>query len=115
LPKTLDKVPFWVGVQLTLTRLNPSKAGGPDRIPNWLLKDYSEFLAFPITKIINLMHLSKSNGFLLFGRYLTYHPCPKLSRWQIWRKINKTHFTNRMFVEDHWIIYCMWLCKTCCS
>jgi hypothetical protein len=38
---------------MTLTRLNPSKAGGPDRIPNWLLKDYSEFLAFPITKIIN--------------------------------------------------------------
>jgi hypothetical protein len=38
---------------MTLTRLNPSKAGGPDRIPNWLLKDYSEFLVFLIIKIIN--------------------------------------------------------------
>jgi hypothetical protein len=46
----------------TLSRLNhnPSKAGGPDEIPNWLLKDYSELLAFPITKIIN--------DFLLFGK-----------------------------------------------
>ncbi len=67
LPKTLDKVPIenenaefpevseW-RVQTTLSRLNPSKAGGPDGIPNWLLKDYSELLAFPIT-----------NDFLLFG------------------------------------------------
>ena len=40
-------------IQTTLAKLNPSKACGPDGIPNWLLKDYAELLAFPITKIIN--------------------------------------------------------------
>ena len=40
-------------IQTTLAKLNPSKACGPDGILNWLLKDYAELLAFPITKIIN--------------------------------------------------------------
>lgn len=31
-------------VQKVLSRLNPRKACGPDRIPNWLLKEYSEIL-----------------------------------------------------------------------
>ena len=36
-----------------LASLNPSKACGPDDIPNWLLKEYAELLAFPVSKIIN--------------------------------------------------------------
>ena len=64
LSETLDKIPLesedaefpevseW-RVRSTLSRLNSSKAGGPDGIPNWILKDYAELLAFPITKIIN--------------------------------------------------------------
>ena len=40
-------------IQTTLAKLNPSKACGPDGILNWLLKDYAELLAFPITIIIN--------------------------------------------------------------
>ena len=36
-----------------LATLNPSKACGPDEIPNWLLKEYAELLAFPVSKIIN--------------------------------------------------------------
>ena len=40
-------------IQTTFAKLNPSKACGPDEILNWLLKDYAEHLAFPITKIIN--------------------------------------------------------------
>ena len=32
---------------------NPSKACGPDEIPYWLLKEYAELLAFPVSKIIN--------------------------------------------------------------
>ena len=30
---------------LMLSKLNPSKASGPDDLPNWLLKEYAEFLA----------------------------------------------------------------------
>ena len=36
-----------------LASLNPSKACGPDNIPNWLLKEYAQLLAFPVSKIIN--------------------------------------------------------------
>ena len=30
-----------------LSRLNPAKACGPDEIPNWLLREYAEFLVLP--------------------------------------------------------------------
>ena len=37
-------------VMKLLASLNPSKACGPDNIPNWLLKEYAELLAFPVSK-----------------------------------------------------------------
>ena len=40
-------------VQKVLTNLNPMKACGPDKIPNWLLKEYSDILAFPVMQILN--------------------------------------------------------------
>lgn len=40
-------------VQKTLVGPNIHKASGPDEIPNWLLKDFSDVLAQPITPIIN--------------------------------------------------------------
>ena len=40
-------------VMKLLATLNPSKACGPDEIPNWLLKEYAELLAVPVSKIIN--------------------------------------------------------------
>ncbi|XP_022777432.1 uncharacterized protein LOC111318829 [Stylophora pistillata] len=36
-----------------LSKLNPSKASGPDEVPNWLLKEFADFLAFPVSKIMN--------------------------------------------------------------
>ncbi|XP_028515119.1 uncharacterized protein LOC110239869 [Exaiptasia diaphana] len=36
-----------------LSKLDPSKACGPDAIPNWLLKEYAILLAFPICKVLN--------------------------------------------------------------
>ena len=36
-----------------MASLNQSKASGPDNVPNWLLKEYSDILAFPITQILN--------------------------------------------------------------
>ena len=40
-------------VQKVLSRLNPRKACGPDRIPNWLLREYSDAVAFPVKEILN--------------------------------------------------------------
>ena len=40
-------------VMKLLASLNPSKACGQDEIPNWLLKEYAELLAVPVSKIIN--------------------------------------------------------------
>ena len=36
-----------------LNQISASKACGPDNIPNWLLKDFSDNLAIPLCKIIN--------------------------------------------------------------
>ena len=40
-------------VQGTLLKVNPTKAAGLDMIPNWLLKEHADILAFPITEILN--------------------------------------------------------------
>ncbi|XP_046863517.1 uncharacterized protein LOC124457285 [Xenia sp. Carnegie-2017] len=40
-------------VQKALNALNVHKACGPDGIPNWLLKDFSDIVGQPITLIIN--------------------------------------------------------------
>ena len=40
-------------VQKVLANLNQSKASGPDNVPNWLLKECSDILAFPITQIVD--------------------------------------------------------------
>ena len=40
-------------VYTRLSRLNPAKAGGPDGIPNWILREYAEFLAYPISVILS--------------------------------------------------------------
>ena len=40
-------------VQRALEVLNPRKACGPDRKPSWLLKEYCDLVAYPITEILN--------------------------------------------------------------
>ena len=40
-------------VYTRLSRLNPAKDGGPDGIPNWVLREYAEFLAYPISVILS--------------------------------------------------------------
>ena len=36
-----------------LKKLNPQKVAGPDGVPNWLLKEYAEILARPVTSVLN--------------------------------------------------------------
>ena len=64
LPAPLERVPLESNspenfrvteqrVQRALDVLNPRKACGPDRIPSWLLKEYCDLVAYPITEILN--------------------------------------------------------------
>lgn len=34
--------------------LNPSKSGRPDRIPNWLLREYADLMVFAVCRILNV-------------------------------------------------------------
>jgi len=45
--------PSSITFRLFLSHLNPAKAGGPDGIPNWILREYAEFLAYPISVILS--------------------------------------------------------------
>ena len=40
-------------IQSLLVKLSPSKACGPGKIPNWLLKEFADLIYFPVCKIIN--------------------------------------------------------------
>ena len=36
-----------------LLKLNPNKVPGPDCVPSWLLREYADLLARPITSVLN--------------------------------------------------------------
>ena len=38
---------------MKLSKLNPTKANGPDGIPGWLLKENADLFADPIKEILN--------------------------------------------------------------
>ena len=59
-----------------LATLNPSKACGPDEIPNWLLKEYAELLAFPVSKIINSSF--KEQRLPKISKFADVSPLPKV-------------------------------------
>lgn len=42
-----------VDVLSALRKLNPHKAAGPDGIPSWALKEYTDIITQPITSILN--------------------------------------------------------------
>ena len=42
-----------IRVQNVLSKLPTNRASGPDKLPNWVLKEYSYVLALPITLILN--------------------------------------------------------------
>ena len=42
-----------IAVCLSLQKLNPHKASGPDGVLNWLLKEYAVVLADPIRSVLN--------------------------------------------------------------
>ena len=40
-------------VEKALVNLSPGKASGPDNIPNWFLKEYSNMVVLPLMQILN--------------------------------------------------------------
>ena len=48
-----------------LMALNPTKAQGPDAIPEWFLKENADLLAGPICDILNCTH--RNGGYLQYG------------------------------------------------
>ena len=62
-------------VQKVLANLNQSKASGPDNVPNWLLKEYSDILAFPITQILNASY--REQRLLTIWKMADVPPLPK--------------------------------------
>lgn len=61
-----------------LSTLNPSKRGGPDKIPNWLLKEYVELLAFPVS--FEEQRLPK------IWKFADVSPLPKVKPVEHWKK-----------------------------
>ena len=59
-----------------LAALYPSKACGQDKIPNWMLEEYAEFLAFSISRIINLS--LKEQSLLKIWKFADVFPLPKM-------------------------------------
>ena len=37
----------------SLQQLNPNKSSGPDGVPNWLLREYADILARPVSSVLN--------------------------------------------------------------
>ena len=54
---------------LKLSKLNESKAHGPDNIPAWLLNENADILAGAITQIINASFRSRSTSIILAKRW----------------------------------------------
>ena len=67
-----------------LASLNPSKACGPDDILHWLLKEYADLLAFPISKIIN--SCLKEQSLPRIWKFTDVSPLPKAKQVEVLKK-----------------------------
>lgn len=61
-----------------LAKLNPSEACGPDEVPNWLLREYSKLLAYPVCGIINVS--LQEQRLPTIWKYADVSPIPKKRR-----------------------------------
>ncbi len=75
----------------TLYKLSPRKAPGPDAIPNWIPREYSVFLAKPITSILNSSYQYKEIPSI--WNYANVTPLPKEILISI---SDQYHYTNHI-------------------
>ena len=59
-----------------LQKLNPSKSGGPDEVPNWLLREYAVILALPISLLLNASY--KQQRLPAIWKLANVSPLPKV-------------------------------------
>ena len=48
-----DYQPLTDSERMQLKTISTSRASGPDELPNWVMKEYSDILAAPIANILN--------------------------------------------------------------
>ena len=65
-------------VKRTLLKVNPTKAATLDTIPNWLLKEYANILAFQVTEILNASYSQRRLPSV--WKMPMSHPCRKRNR-----------------------------------
>lgn len=71
-------------VAMKLRKISTSKAGGPDGLQNWVLKDYADILAQPITLILNS---SFQNSYVAkVWKLANVSPLPKASSIEVFER-----------------------------
>ena len=88
-----------------LRSINTSKAGGPDNIPNWIIREFSYELALPVSMIINS---SIAEGSLpKIWKYANVVPLPKKAKIEDFttdlRPISLTLTLSK--VAEHFIVH----------
>ena len=72
----LEVPTYWV--YDNLIHLNKHKAPGPDGLPNWVLKEYAELLAQPVTDILNSSY--KEQKLPSIWKHADITPLPKVKQ-----------------------------------
>ena len=101
-------------VMKLLASLNPSKACGPDEIPNWLLKEYAELLAFPVSKIINASF--EEQILPRVWKFADVSPLPKAKPVEVLKKQPislRTYLSYTVLVESCRRLRRSGLCQAC--
>ena len=64
-----------VSIYNKLKKLNSAKAPGPDGIPKWILKEYADMLAPPVSSMLNTSY--QEHKFPLAWKHANVTPTPK--------------------------------------
>ena len=87
-----------------LQKLNSSKSGGPDEVPNWLLREYAVILALPISLLLNASY--KQQRLPAIWKLANVSPLPKVKIVQDLKKeLRPISLTpNISKVAEHFVV-----------
>ncbi len=87
-----------------LQKLNSSKSGGPDEVPNWLLREYVVILALPISLLLNAS--CKQQRLPSISKLANVSPLPKVKMAQDLKKeLRPISLTpNISKVAEHFVV-----------
>lgn len=92
---------------------HPSKVGSQGKIPNWLVKEYAEQLAFPVCKIINTSF--QEQRLPNIWKFANASPLPKVTPVEDLKETSPTNFPNSLPIKSAGRMRCSWLLLSCCS